>query len=113
MLRNHTLGSSPSAVSVVAVLRPPSVAAYLCLVSARALSALVRSVLHSAVHSAALLAPSWPRGSVHFHDVSYQPLLLSSLAVAVCALLPMLASQQMCFCSSVCEDLSVAVAEQN
>lgn len=113
MLRNHTLASSPSAVSVVAGPRPRSAEAYLRLVSTRGLPASVRCALRSAPHSAALLALSWPRGSIRVHDVSYQPLLLSSLAVAVYGLLPVLAPQQMCGYSSVCEGLSVAVAEQS
>lgn len=108
MLRNHTLGSPPSAVSAVAILRPRSVETYLCLVSARDLSALVRCVLHSSACSAAALALSQPRGSVHIHDVSCWPLLLRILAVAVYGLLPTLASQQMCSYSSVREDRSVA-----
>lgn len=112
MLRNHTLGSSPSAVSIVAILCRRLVETYLCLVSAWDLSALVRCVLHSAACSAAVLALSQPRGSIHVHDVSYQPLLLRILAVAVYGLLPTLASQQMCNYSSVREDLSVAGAEQ-
>lgn len=109
MLRNCMLGSSPSAVSVVSVLRLCSVEASLCLVSAQDLSALVRRVRPSA----ALLALSWPRGSIHIHDASYRPLLLSALAVALHGLLPVLASQQVCSYSSVCEGLSVAVAEQS
>lgn len=97
----------------MATLRPRSVEAYLCLISTWGLSALVQCVLRSAARSAALLALSWSHGSVHVHDASYQPLLLSSLAVAVRGLLPVLAPQQMCGHSSVCEDLSVAVAEQS
>lgn len=81
---------------------------YVYLVSARGLSAFMRRVLHSTPCFVALLALSWPRGRIR-----YQPFLLSTVAVAVYGLLPMLASQQMCVYSSICEYLSVAVAEQS